>query len=133
MQIKDQLAYRFSFIDFNVRFQPIDLPQPIEIWKLLIEVEVKQKIKSPFKILVKYKDNIDDKSDGFMDTFEFDDRDADRKMIHGNPFLRDDTLVNHILLEYLPEIKSPLIMIKVFVYEIDEGSREDLHTFGSTK
>jgi hypothetical protein len=98
-----------------------------------IQVDITQKIKTPFKIKVDYKNSVADNSTDLSATFEFDDKNAKRKMIYGNPFEKDSTLVDNVLFKYQPEIPRPLVIIWVYVYEIDESTREDLYPFSSTK
>lgn len=133
MKIKNQLAKGMAFIDGNVRFKISTLSEPIEAWKILIEItDISQKEKSPFKIKVKISNSLDKDTLIDSDIFEFDDSEKERVIIFGNPFNKDDRLVDHIHFEYFDYKEKPLVYMWIYIYEVDEGTREDLFPFSKS-
>ena len=133
MTVKNLLAKKLSFIDGNVKFDRITLDASLEAWKILIEVDISQKSKSPFKIKATLGNSLDKEVNVAFDVFEFDDKNAKRIMIFGNPFEKDNTLVNYISFEYFDYTPIPLVYFWLYVYEVDEGTREDLFPFSTMK
>ena len=132
MKIKNELVRKLCFFDGNVRSGSIGLGEPIEAWKVFIEIDISQKNKTPFKIKMKLSNTIEKNAEVDSDVFEFDDTDAKRTMIFGNPFKKDNTLVDYIGFEYSDYIPGSLVYFWFYVFEVDAGTREDLYPF-STK
>jgi hypothetical protein len=130
MAVKNLLGKKLSFFDGNVKFDSINLSQTTAAWKIFIEVEVSQKTKSAFKI----KANINDSADTEIgsDVFDFDDTDAKRILIFGNPFEKDATIISKVSFEYFDYTPNSLVYFWIYIYEVDEGSREDLFPFSKT-
>lgn len=133
MTEKIEISRVLSFIDGNVRFQPINIAAPVEIWKLLVEIDIIQKSKSPFKITAKYSNKLNDESELLTAIFEFNDTSVIRKMIYGNPFEMNETLINHIMLEYSDYEPKSFVKFWIYLYEMDAETREALYPFSSTK
>lgn len=133
MVIKNLLAKGMAFIDGNVRFKSMVLSEPIEAWKILIEItRISQKGKTPFKIKAKLSNSLDKDTEVDSEIFELDDSETERVMIFGNPFVKDDRLVDQINFEYFDYNPRPLVYFWHYVYEVDEGTREDLYPFSTT-
>ncbi len=133
MKVKNLLAKSLSFFDGNVKFQLFTLKEEIEIWKLFIQLYIDQKEETSFKIKATVSNKLKSGIAEVSQVFEFDVEDIKRTIIFGNPFERSEVLVNHVLLEYYDYSDKSLVYLKISVYEIDEGSREDLFPFSISK
>jgi hypothetical protein len=132
MTVKNLLTKKLSFIDGNVRFDSITLSKSIEAWKIFIKVgNISQKNKSPFKIKAKLANTVNKGIGLAHDIFEFDDSESPKVIIFGNPFEKDNTLVDYISFEYFDYLPMPLVYFWHYVYEVDEGTREDLFPFSN--
>lgn len=133
MKIKNLLSKQLLFIDGNVKFVDFILDKEMEIWKLYFELDIDQKEKTSFKAKVRVGNKKRLGIDITTEIFEFDDTSEKRMIIFGNPFERNNDLVNHIIFEFYDYNERPLVFMWTSLYEIDESSREDLYPFSTGK
>lgn len=127
------MSSKLSFFDGNINLCDILLDKEIEIWKLYFELDIDQKERTSFKTKIKAGNSHRKETNPVIGIFEFDDKSKTRKVIFGNPFEKNMNLVDHIVFEYYDYNDSALVYIRIYTYEIDESSREDLFPFSTTE
>lgn len=129
MSLKKALTSTPSFIKKGAKYHPILWMEPIEAYKILIEVLINPKKKSAFKIDAKFSNNFDTNIYGIQSVYNVSESTTKGDLLIGDPSVLDRTLLNMVILEYKPEIEDAEIDLAITVYEIDEETRKSYPSY----